>query len=197
MSFVNYGSREVNCKLVYCGPGLSGKTTNLHQIHAKVDPATRGKLISLTTGKQRTVFFDFLPLELGNVRGFKTRFHLFTVPGQHIYDQSQKLILRGMDGLIFVADSQVEQLEANLESLENLEGMVAEQGRRLEDIPLVIQYNKRDLPNILPVADLEGVLNSRKVPRFEACAIKGDGVFETLKGVAKLVLTDIRKNMAS
>jgi signal recognition particle receptor subunit beta len=194
---VNYGSREVNCKLVYCGPGLSGKTTNLHQIHAKVDPTTRGKLISLATAKQRTVFFDFLPLELGNVRGFKTRFHLFTVPGQLFYDQSRKLILRGADGIVFVADSQVERLEGNLESLEDLEATLAEQGQRLEDTPFIIQYNKRDLPNVLPVPDLEAALNRRSAPHHEACAIKGEGVFDTLKGLAKLVLTDIRKKMAS
>jgi signal recognition particle receptor subunit beta len=195
LSFVNYGSREVNCKVVYCGPGLSGKTTNLQHIHAKVDPATRGKLISLTAGRDRTLFFDFLPIELGNVRGFKTRFHLFTVPGQAFYNQSRKLILRNADGLVFVADSQIERLEANLESLESLEAMLAEQGQTLSGMPLAIQYNKRDLPNIIPVPDLDAALNPHGVPAFPGCAIKGEGVFDTLKGVAKLVLADVRKKM--
>ncbi|MFB3817928.1 MAG: ATP/GTP-binding protein [Candidatus Methylomirabilales bacterium] len=195
MSFVNYGSREVNCKVVYCGPGLSGKTTNLQHVHARVDPATRGKLISLTAGRDRTLFFDFLPVELGNVRGFKTRFHLFTVPGQAFYNQSRKLILRNADGLVFVADSQIERLEANLESLESLEAMLAEQGQTLSAMPLAIQYNKRDLPNVVPVPDLDAALNPHHVPAFPSCAIKGEGVFETLKGVAKLVLEEVRKKM--
>lgn len=195
MSFVNYGSREVNCKVVYCGPGLAGKTTNLQHVHAKVDPATRGKLISLTAGRDRTLFFDFLPVELGNVRGFKTRFHLFTVPGQTFYNQSRKLILRNADGLVFVADSQIERLEANLESLESLDAVLTEQGQTLSGMPLGIQYNKRDLQNIVPVQDLEAALNPHGVPAFPACAIKGEGVFETLKGVAKLVLAEVRKKM--
>jgi signal recognition particle receptor subunit beta len=195
VSFVNYGSREVNCKVVYCGPGLAGKTTNLQHIHAKVDPATRGKLISLTAGRDRTLFFDFLPVELGNVRGFKTRFHLFTVPGQAFYNQSRKLILRNADGLVFVADSQIERLEANLEGLERLDAVLTEQGQTLSGMPLAIQYNKRDLQNIVPVQDLEAALNPHGVPAFPACAIRGEGVFETLKGVAKLVLAEVRKKM--
>jgi signal recognition particle receptor subunit beta len=196
VSFVNYGSREVNCKLVYCGPSGAGKSTNLHRIHATVDPAARGKLITLSTGRQRTVFFDFLPVDLGTVRGFKTRFHLFTVPGQPFYDQSRKLILRGVDGLVFVADSQLERMEANLESLESLETTMAEQGLDVADVPFVMQYNKRDLGNVVPVADLETALNPRALPGFQACARQGEGVFDTLKGLAKLVLTDVRKRMA-
>ncbi len=197
MSFVNYAAREINCKLVYYGPGLCGKTTNLQFIHAKVDPATKGKLISLATETERTLFFDFLPLELGTIRGFKTRFHLYTVPGQVFYDASRKLILRGVDGVIFVADSQLERLEANVESMENLEGNLAEQSQKLSDLPLVFQYNKRDLPNIVSVSDLDSALNARGVPAFEACATKGVGVFETLKAGAKLVLGDIRKKMTT
>ncbi len=196
MAFVNYGSREVNCKVVYCGPGLSGKTTNIQQIHARVDPATRGKLISLTAGTGRTLFFDFLPLELGNVRGFKTRFHLFTVPGQVLYRQSRKLILRNADGIVFVADSQVERLEANLESLESLEAALGEQDQSLLGLPVALQYNKRDLPQAVPLPDLDAALNPHRLPSFPACALKGEGVLETLKGLATLVLTNVRKKMA-
>lgn len=193
MSFVNYAAREINCKLVYYGPGLGGKTTNLQQIYARIDPTTKGKLISLATKAERTLFFDFLPLDLGTVRGFKTRFHLYTVPGQVFYDASRKLILKGADGVVFVADSQVDRMEANLESLENLEDNLAEQGHSLDGIPHVMQYNKRDLPNIVSMPDLQAALNKRNVPWCEACAVKGIGVFETLKGAAKLVLTDLKK----
>jgi len=193
VSFINYAAREINCKLVYYGPGLCGKTTNLQYIYSKMDPSNRGKLISLATETERTLFFDFLPLELGTIRGFKTRFHLYTVPGQVFYDASRKLILRGADGVIFVADSQVERMESNIESLENLEGNLAEQKLRLETMPFVQQYNKRDLPNIVPVEELQAALNPRNVPWFEACAPKGLGVFETLKAVAKLVLNELKK----
>ena len=193
MSFINYAAREINCKLVYYGPGLCGKTTNLQYIYSKMDPSNRGKLISLATETERTLFFDFLPLELGTIRGFKTRFHLYTVPGQVFYDASRKLILRGADGVIFVADSQVERMESNIESLENLEANLAEQKQRLETMPFVQQYNKRDLPNIVPVEELQAALNPRNVPWFEACAPKGLGVFETLKAVAKLVLNELKK----
>ncbi len=193
MSFINYAAREINCKLVYYGPGLGGKTANLQYIYSKVDPSTKGKLISLATETERTLFFDFLPLELGTIRSFKTRFHLYTVPGQVFYDASRKLILRGADGVIFVADSQVERMESNLESMENLEANLTEQNLRLESIPFVLQYNKRDLPNIVPIEELQTVLNSRNVPWFEACAPKGIGVFETLKGVAKLVMNELKK----
>lgn len=193
MSFINYAAREINCKLVYYGPGLCGKTTNLQFIYTKVDPGTKGKLISLATETERTLFFDFLPLELGSIRGFKTRFHLYTVPGQVFYDASRKLILRGADGVIFVADSQIERMESNIESLENLEDNLAEQGMRLETMPHILQYNKRDLPNAVPVEELQAALNPRNVPWFEACAATGVGVFETLKGAAKLILSELKK----
>ena len=193
MSFINYAAREINCKLVYYGPGLCGKTTNLQHIYSKVEPNTKGKLISLATETERTLFFDFLPLELGTIRGFKTRFHLYTVPGQVFYDASRKLILRGTDGVILVADSQIERVEANIESLENLEANLTEQNLSLGRLPFVLQYNKRDLPNVVPVEELQVLLNPNNAPWFEACAKKGTGVFETLKGVAKLVLNELKK----
>jgi len=193
VSFINYAAREINCKLVYYGPGLCGKTTNLQHIYSKVEPNTKGKLISLATETERTLFFDFLPLELGTIRGFKTRFHLYTVPGQVFYDASRKLILRGTDGVILVADSQIERVEANIESLENLEANLTEQNLSLDRLPFVLQYNKRDLPNIVPAEELQVLLNPNNVPWFEACAKKGTGVFETLKGVAKLVLNELKK----
>jgi len=193
MTFINYASREINCKIVYYGPGLCGKTTNLQHIYDKTNPNAKGKLISLATETDRTLFFDFLPLELGTVRGFKTRFHLYTVPGQVFYDASRKLILKGVDGVVFVADSQIERMEANIESLENLRLNLTEQGYDLDKLPYVIQYNKRDLPNAAPMEQLRPVLNPTKVPEFEACATSGAGVFDTLKAVAKLVLTELRK----
>ena len=193
MSMINYASREINCKIVYYGPGLGGKTTNLEHVYGKVSPSTRGKLISLATETERTLFFDFLPVDLGTIRGFKTRFHLYTVPGQVYYNASRKLILKGVDGIVFVADSQMERMEANIESLENLRSNLQEQGYDLDKLPYVVQYNKRDLPNAIPMAELEEVLNPTKVPSFEAVAPKGVGVFDTLKAVAKLVLTELRK----
>jgi mutual gliding-motility protein MglA len=193
MSFINYSSREINCKIVYYGPGLCGKTTNLQHIYTKTNPEAKGKMISLATETERTLFFDFLPLALGEIRGFKTRFHLYTVPGQVFYDASRKLILKGVDGVVFVGDSQQERTEANIESLENLRSNLEEQGYNLDKLPYVIQYNKRDLPNALTIAELEETLNPAKVPFYEACASKGDGVFETLKAVAKLVLTELRR----
>ncbi|HET6921852.1 MAG TPA: ADP-ribosylation factor-like protein, partial [Anaeromyxobacteraceae bacterium] len=159
MSFINYSSREINCKIVYYGPGLCGKTTNLQYVYAKTNPEAKGKMISLATETERTLFFDFLPLSLGEIRGFKTRFHLYTVPGQVFYDASRKLILKGVDGVVFVADSQIERMEANLESVENLRTTLAEQGYSLERVPHVVQYNKRDLPNAAPIRDLQGSLN--------------------------------------
>lgn len=193
MSFINYSSREINCKIVYYGPGLCGKTTNLQFIYKKTNPKARGKMISLATETDRTLFFDFLPLSLGDIRGFKTRFHLYTVPGQVFYDASRKLILKGVDGVVFVADSQVERMEANIESFENLRLNLAEQGYDLDTIPLVIQYNKRDLPNVVSMDEMQKVLNARNVPAFEAVAPEGVGVFETLKAIAKLVLIELRK----
>jgi len=193
MSFINYSSREINCKIVYYGPGLCGKTTNLQYVYAKTNPEAKGKMISLATETERTLFFDFLPLSLGEIRGFKTRFHLYTVPGQVFYDASRKLILKGVDGVVFVADSQIERMEANLESVENLRVNLAEQGYDLEKIPYVVQYNKRDLPNIATVEELKRLVNPTNVPDYQAVAPTGVGVFDTLKAVAKLVLTELKK----
>ena len=193
MSFINYMAREINCKIVYYGPGLCGKTTNLQHIYERTNPDAKGKMISLATETERTLFFDFLPLSLGEIRGFKTRFHLYTVPGQVFYDASRKLILKGVDGVIFVADSQLERVEANLESVDNLRVNLSEQGYDLDKLPYVIQYNKRDLPNAIEVAELRSQLNTTGVPDFEATARSGEGVFETLKAVSKLVLTELRR----
>ncbi len=196
MSFINYASREINCKIVYYGPGLCGKTTNLQFVYQKTAPEAKGKMISLATETERTLFFDFLPLALGEIRGFKTRFHLYTVPGQVFYDASRKLILKGVDGVVFVADSQEERLDANIESLENLKVNLEEQGYDLEKIPFVIQYNKRDLPNRVSIEELRELLNTEGVPDFEACAETGEGVFETLKAVAKLILLELKRGGA-
>lgn len=193
MSFINYASREINCKIVYYGPGLCGKTTNLQYIYQKTAADAKGKMISLATETERTLFFDFLPLALGEIRGFKTRFHLYTVPGQVFYDASRKLILKGVDGVVFVADSQEERYDANIESMDNLRFNLNEQGYDLDKIPFIIQYNKRDLPNVMPVEELRKDLNTQAVPDFEACASTGEGVFETLKAVAKLILVDLKK----
>src|SRR5512135_3106344 len=164
MTFINYAAREINCKIVYYGPGLCGKTTNLQWIYDKTNPQAKGKLISLATETDRTLFFDFLPLDLGTVRGFKTRFHLYTVPGQVFYDASRKLILKGVDGVVFVADSQIARMEANIESLENLRTNLAEQGYSLDKVPYVIQYNKRDMPSVASVEELQQLLNPNGVP---------------------------------
>ena len=220
MSMINYASREINCKLVYYGPGLGGKTTNLEHVYNKVAPDTRGKMVSLATETERTLFFDFLPVDLGTIRGFKTRFHLYTVPGQVYYNASRKLILKGVDGVVFVADSQIERMEANIESMQNLYDNMAEYGYDLTKIPFIIQYNKRDLPNAAPIKDLQAQLNPgwpvedparqkptpdpwnqgefmiqqvngtwiERAPYFESVALTGDGVFDALKAVAKLVL---------
>jgi signal recognition particle receptor subunit beta len=220
MSMINYASREINCKLVYYGPGLGGKTTNLEFVYNKVAPGARGKLISLATETERTLFFDFLPVDLGTIRGFKTRFHLYTVPGQVYYNASRKLILKGVDGVVFVADSQVERMEANIEAMQNLYDNMAQHGYNLTTIPFVIQYNKRDLPNAATLRELQAALNPgwpledplkqktvsdpyhdgeylieqmdgqwiERAPYFEAVAMTGDGVFDTLKAVSKLVL---------
>ena len=220
MSLINYASREINCKLVYYGPGLGGKTTNLEYIYEKVAPASRGKMISLATETERTLFFDFLPVDLGTIRGFKTRFHLYTVPGQVYYNASRRLILKGVDGVIFVADSQLERMEANLESMQNLYDNMAQHGLDLTRLPFVVQYNKRDLPNAAPLAQLQEAINPgwpvensarqqtlpdpyrpgeflirqvddawiERAPCFEAIAMRGEGVFDTLRAVSKLVL---------
>jgi signal recognition particle receptor subunit beta len=193
MSFINYMAREINCKLVYYGPGLCGKTTNLQYIYDKTNPSAKGKMISLATETERTLFFDFLPLSLGEIRGFKTRFHLYTVPGQVFYDASRKLILKGVDGVIFVADSQIERLDANQESLENLITNLDEQGYALNRLPHVVQYNKRDLPTAVAVAELRELLNPYQVPDFEAVSRTGAGVFDTLKAASKLVLNELKR----
>ena len=191
MSMINYASREINCKIVYYGPGLGGKTTNLEYIYEKVAPNTRGKLISLATETERTLFFDFLPVDLGTIRGFKTRFHLYTVPGQVYYNASRKLILKGVDGVVFVGDSQVERLDANVESMHNLYENLGQYDLDPREIPFVIQYNKRDLPNIAPVDELQTSLNPTGVPHFEAVSTRGIGVFDTLKAVSKQVIKSL------
>jgi mutual gliding-motility protein MglA len=191
--FINFPAREINCKLVYYGPGLGGKTANLQWIYDHTGQNAKGKMVSLATETDRTLFFDFLPLDLGTVRGFKTRFHLYTVPGQVFYDASRKLILKGVDGVVFVADSQIERMEANLESVDNLKINLKEQGYELEKIPYVVQYNKRDLPNAAPLDEMRRLLNPMGVPDFEACANIGKGVFDTLKATAKGVLTDLKR----
>jgi len=193
MSFINYSAREINCKIVYYGPGLCGKTTNLKFIYDKTNPDAKGKMISLATETERTLFFDFLPLSLGEIRGFKTRFHLYTVPGQVFYDASRRLILKSVDGVVFVADSQEARFEANIESLENLRQNLTDQGYNLDKLPYVVQYNKRDMPEVMSVEALRAELNPTGVPEFEAVASIGTGVFETLKAVAKQVLTELRR----
>ena len=193
MTFINYAAREINCKIVYYGPGLGGKTTNIKYVYEKTNPNSKGKLISLATETDRTLFFDFLPLDLGEIRGFRTRFHLYTVPGQVFYDASRKLILKGVDGVVFVADSQAPRQEANLESLRNLELNLKEQGYDLHTMPYVLQFNKRDLPTAMPLADMKKSLHFKGEPIFEAIASKGTGVFETLKTIAKMVLLELRK----
>jgi len=194
VSFINYSSREINCKIVYYGPGLCGKTTNLQYIYKRTNPQQKGKLISLATETERTLFFDFLPLALGDIKGFKIRFHLYTVPGQVFYAASRKLILKGVDGVVFVADSQMERMESNMESFDDLKINLAEQGYELEKLPCTIQHNKRDLPNIVPVEEMNKLLNQRNVQWFEGVAVTGKGVFETLKSVAKQVLFELKKH---
>ncbi len=192
LSFINFAAREINCKIVYYGAGLGGKTTNLQVIYQKTADQQKGKMISLATETERTLFFDFLPLDLGNVRGFKTRIHLYTVPGQVFYDASRKLILRGVDGIVFVADSQEQRMDANVEALENLMSNLKEHGYDFNKIPYVLQLNKRDLPNILPVDLLATELRKKNEPIVEAVAFQGVGVFETLKEIAKQVLTELK-----
>jgi mutual gliding-motility protein MglA len=220
MSMINYASREINCKLVYYGPGLGGTTTNLEHVYNKVAPASRGKMISLATETERTLFFDFLPVDLGTIRGFKVKFHLYTVPGQVYYNASRKLILKGVDGVVFVADSQLDRMEANVEAMQNLYDNMAQHGYDLTRIPFAIQYNKRDLPNAAPLPELQAALNPgwpvedpvrqrpmsdpdrpneplvwqqdgqwiERAPYYEAVALSGEGVFDTLKGISKSVV---------
>ena len=194
MTFINYGNREINCKIVYYGPGLGGKTSNLDYIYQKTADEAKGKMISLATEADRTLFFDFLPLELGEIRGFTIRLHLYTVPGQIFYEASRKLILRGADGVVFVADSQAERQEANVESVRNLERNLREHGLDIQEIPYALQFNKRDLPNRMDVEQMYRTLNYKREPTFEAIATRGVGVFDTLKSVSKLVLQELRKS---
>jgi mutual gliding-motility protein MglA len=193
LSFINFAAREINCKIVYYGAGLGGKTTNLQFIYEKTGEQQKGKMISLATETERTLFFDFLPLDLGSVRGFKTRIHLYTVPGQVFYDASRKLILRGVDGVVFVADSQEERMDANVEALENLQDNLREHGYDFQKIPYVLQFNKRDLPNAMPSDTLKKELWKRNEPVIEAVAFQGMGVFETLKTVARQVLAELKQ----
>ena len=193
MSFINFAAREINCKIVYYGAGLGGKTTNLQWIFDQTVGKTGGKMISLATESDRTLFFDFLPLDLGSVRGFKTRFHLYTVPGQVFYDASRKLILRGVDGVVFIADSQQERMDANLEALENLQENLQNHNYDFMKVPYILQANKRDLPSALPVDELRQALVKKSEPVVEAVAYKGVGVFETLREVARLVLAELKK----
>ncbi|WP_243287104.1 MULTISPECIES: GTP-binding protein [Geothrix] len=194
MTFINYASREINCKIVYYGPGLCGKTTNIQWIYEQANPDKKGKLVSLATETDRTLFFDFLPLDMGTVKGFKVRFHLYTVPGQVFYDASRKLILRGCDGIIFVADSQKARMEANIESIANLATNLKENGFDVRNIPYVLQLNKRDMPSAVPVAEMERLLRFRSEPMIEAVASQGTGVIETLKAAARQILMELQKN---
>ena len=193
MTFINYASREINCKIVYYGPGLCGKTTNIQWIYEQANPEKKGKLVSLATETDRTLFFDFLPLDMGMVKGFKVRFHLYTVPGQVFYDASRKLILRGCDGIIFVADSQKARMEANIESIANLATNLKENGFDIRSIPYVLQLNKRDMPSAVPAVEIERLLRFRGEPMIEAVASQGTGVIETLKAAARQILMELQK----
>jgi signal recognition particle receptor subunit beta len=196
MSFINYNAKEIHCKIVYYGPSLGGKTTNVQWVFHKTNEPDQARsdmnIIELPTDVERTMFFDFLPLDIGEIRGFKTRFHLFSVPGQVVYDSSRKLILKGLDGVVFVADSQAERMEENISSLENLKKNLEIQGYDLKNLPVVFQYNKRDLPNALPLQELRKTLNTFNAPDFEGTAREGKGVFETLKTVSKSIITVLK-----
>jgi len=192
MSFINYNAKEIHCKIVYYGPSLSGKTTNVQYIYHKTTSPDKSELVELPTDIERTLFFDFLPIEVGEIRGFKTRFHLYSVPGQVVYDASRKLILKGLDGVVFVADSQAERMEENLQALENLKTNLEMQGYDINKIPLVFQYNKRDLPSALPVSELRTLLNKYNAPEFEAKASEGEGVFESLKTISKSIISVLK-----
>jgi hypothetical protein len=193
VSLVNYSTREITCKIVYYGAGRSGKTSNLQYIHAFVPEERRGAMVSLATETDRTLFFDFLPLDLGTISGFRTRLQLYTVPGQVYYGATRRLVLRGADGVVFVADSQPERFDENLESFPPLHEHLLEEGQDPNDVPLVIQYNKRDLPGVLAVNELEDVFNFRALPSFSAVAVDGEGVFPTLKSVSSLVLQSLSR----
>ena len=192
MSFINYAAKEINCKIVYFGSGLCGKTTNVQYIYEHTQSEARGKLVTLSTENERTLFFDFLPLSVGDVRGYKTRFHLYTIPGQTFYEVSRQFILKGVDGIVFVADSQAERMEANIESFEGLEKSLDRQGYDINKLPLVFQYNKRDLPGAVSVRELEATFNPMKKPFFEAVAFKGQGVMETLQAVSQAIIRELK-----
>lgn len=192
MSFINYNAKEIHCKVVYYGPSLGGKTTNIQWVYQKTAEDQKSKLIALNTDIERTLFFDFLPLNVGDIRGFKTRFHLYTVPGQVVYDASRKLILKGLDGVIFVADSQVERMDENIESLRNLEKNLEQQGYDIREIPLIMQYNKRDLPNVASLSEMRSILNPYNATEIEGCASEGKGVFESLKTVSKSIINVLK-----
>ncbi|OFZ72284.1 MAG: gliding-motility protein MglA [Bdellovibrionales bacterium RIFOXYD1_FULL_44_7] len=192
MSFINYATREINCKIIYFGPGLSGKTTNIQYIYEQTQPEQRGKLVTLSTENERTLFFDFLPLSIGDVRGFKTRFHLYSIPGQTFYDVSRQFIIKGVDGIVFVADSQPERIEANIESWDSLEKSLDKQGYDIGKVPLVLQYNKRDVPGAISVRELEATFNPTHRPSFEAIANRGVGVMETLQSITQWVIRDLK-----
>jgi len=193
MASINYAFKEISCKIVFYGPGLSGKTTNLQYVHQKIPPQTRGDLISLATDQDRTLYFDFLPVDIGKLHGFSTKFQLYTVPGQVYYNATRKLVLRGVDGLVFVADSQICKMDENIESFQNLVENLSEYGYNIDKIPLVFQYNKRDLSDISSVEELEKALNPNRLPYFEAVATKGIGVFDTLKCISRLVLDQAKR----
>ncbi len=192
MSFINYATKEINCKIVYYGPGLSVKTTNVQYIYENTQQDQRGKLVTLSTENERTLFFDFLPLAVGDLRGYRTRFHLYTIPGQTFYETSCQFILKGVDGVVFVGDSQSERMEANIESFESLEKGLDKQGYDLSKIPLVLQYNKRDLPGAVSIQELEATFNPTKRPHFEAVANRGQGVMETLQTVSQLIIRELK-----
>jgi signal recognition particle receptor subunit beta len=199
VSLVNYATREITCKIVYYGPGRSGKTTNLHYVYEQVPEDRKGKMVSLATQTDRTLFFDFLPLDLGSISGFSTKFQLYTVPGQVYYQTTRRLVLQGADGVVFVADSQARQLEENIESFQDLHANLADQGIDPRVMPVVVQYNKQDLPSdlILPVAELSDAINFRGVPEFSADALHGPGVFETLRGISEIVLRRLSAGSAA
>ncbi len=192
MSFINYATREINCKIIYFGPGLSGKTTNVQYIYEQTQQEQRGKLVTLSTENERTLFFDFLPLSVGDIRGYQTRFHLYTIPGQTFYEVSRQFILKGVDGIVFVADSQPERMEANIESFEGLEKTLEKQGYDLHKVPLVFQYNKRDVENAVSIRELEATFNSMRKPYFEAVANRGQGVMETLQAISQWIIRELK-----
>ena len=195
MSFLNYSTKEINFKIVYYGPGLSGKTTNIKKIYEKVKSDSKGKLVSLATETERTLFFDFFPLDLGTVKGYKVKFHLYTVPGQIYYSSSRKLIMKGVDGVVFVADSQRERFEANIESLQDMFDNLKEYNIEFKTLPYILQLNKRDLPNITPVNEMITALRKKDEPVIESISLHGDGVIETLKGISKLIMVNVKQKL--